>query len=65
MRKGLPRKKKYMLKVKIFGVNIYVCNLNLKPYLRRSTIAMLPRETNLDGCSTSVGVALANTAARR
>lgn len=35
MRKELPRQKKYMLKVKIFGVNIYVCNLNLKPYLRR------------------------------
>ena len=34
MRKVHPRHKKYMLKVKIFGVNIYVCNLNLKPYLR-------------------------------
>ena len=28
------RKKKYMLKVDIFGVKIYICNLNLKPYMR-------------------------------
>ena len=28
------RKKKYMLKVDILGVKIYICNLNLKPYLR-------------------------------
>lgn len=28
------RKKKYMLKLSILGVRIYVCNLNLKPYLR-------------------------------
>lgn len=28
------RKKKYMLKVDIFGVKIYICNLNLKPYTR-------------------------------
>lgn len=34
MSKEQIRQKKYMLKVKIFGVNIYVCNLNLKPYLR-------------------------------
>ena len=29
------RKKKYMLKVDILGVKIYICNLNLKPYLRQ------------------------------
>lgn len=29
------RKKKYMLKLSILGVKIYVCNLNMKPYLRR------------------------------
>ena len=29
------RKKKYMLKLSILGVRIYVCNLNLKPYLRK------------------------------
>lgn len=34
MSKEQIRQKKYMLKLKIFGVNIYVCNLNLKPYLR-------------------------------
>ena len=28
------RKKKYMLKVDILGVKIYICNLNLKPYTR-------------------------------
>ena len=28
------RKKKYMLKVDILGVKIYICNLNLKPYMR-------------------------------
>ena len=28
------RKKKYMLKVDILGVKIYICNLNLKPYSR-------------------------------
>ena len=28
------RKKKYMLKVDILGVKIYICNLNLKPYIR-------------------------------
>lgn len=28
------RKKKYLLKLSILGVRIYVCNLNLKPYLR-------------------------------
>ena len=28
------RKKRYMLKVDILGVKIYICNLNLKPYTR-------------------------------
>ena len=28
------RKKKYMLRLSILGLKIYVCNLNLKPYLR-------------------------------
>ena len=28
------RKKKYMLKVDILGVKIYICNLNLKPHTR-------------------------------
>lgn len=29
------RKKKYMLRLSILGLKIYVCNLNLKPYLRK------------------------------
>ena len=28
------RKKKYMLKVDILGVKVYICNLNLRPYMR-------------------------------
>ena len=28
------RKKKYMLRLSILGLKIYVCNLNMKPYLR-------------------------------
>ena len=28
------RKKKHILKEHILGVKIYICNLNLKPYMR-------------------------------
>ena len=41
------RKKLYMLKLSIFGLRIYLCNMSMKPYLRQldNRCAHLRRDT--------------------
>ena len=59
------RKKKYMLKVDILGVKIYICNLNLKPYMRHSTTVAQISKRSQDARFMKVRGANVNTVAAK